>query len=288
MHGPVGGAGVLLALVASAAGASAQNTPVAPYSAPFSASAVLEFDVASVKPDKSDGRMSRVGTSPDGYSATNVPLKSLISDAYGVRPDLISGGPAWADSVGFDVQAKVAEPDVETFRKLTNEQRGSMLKPLLEERFGLRLRSEMKTLRIYELVIAKGGPKLKQSGPAPPPLDAKPGDAPRPRGGMSMSPGMLNAEAYTMAAFARQLSLMLQRTVLDNTGLTGEYDMKLTWAEEEGETAFAKPQSDARQSTDSRPSLFTALQEQLGLKLQASKGPVKTLVIEQAKMPTDN
>src|SRR5580704_13563618 len=126
---------------------------------------VLAFDVISVKQDKSDSRMIRVMMKPDGYAATNVSLKMLIEGAYGIREDLISGAPGWADSIRFDVDAKVAGADVDDLKKLNPEQRMSLLKPLLADRFKMKVHTETKQPPVYQLMIAKGGPKLKEATP---------------------------------------------------------------------------------------------------------------------------
>ena len=126
---------------------------------------IPEFEVASIKPDKSSTGMVRIMFTPDGFSATNIPLKILISEAYQIRPDLISGAPSWLDSARYDIEAKVAAPDVAGLRNLSFDQRRSMLQPLLEDRFKLKVRKESKELPIYELIIAKNGPKLEEAKP---------------------------------------------------------------------------------------------------------------------------
>ena len=121
---------------------------------------VPEFDVVSVKPNKSGGGMVRIMGRPDGYAASNVSLKMLIQGAYGIREDLISGAPSWADSARFDIDAKVAGSDVEALKKLSPEQRRLILRPLLADRFKLKVHTETKQLPVYELVLAKDGSKV--------------------------------------------------------------------------------------------------------------------------------
>jgi uncharacterized protein (TIGR03435 family) len=249
------------------------------------AARVPEFDVSSVKQNKSEQGMMRVMYTPSGFSSVNFTLKNMISQAYGIKPDMISGGEGWVETTGFDVDAKVSPEDVDALKKLTGKQRGSMLKTLLADRFKLKVHMETKVLPIYVLMVGKGGPKLTESAPVPPPDP----DAPKPDpgkmdftkmskrpGSMRMGPGELTAFGIGMDALATNLSNSVHRQVEDKTGLKGKYDLTLKFAPEDGSPA----------STDtSLPSVFTALEEQLGLHLQASKGDVETLVIDHAEMP---
>lgn len=246
-----------------------------------------EYDVASVKENKAGDHMMRIMNTPDGFSCTNIPLTTIIGIAYGVRQDLISGGPGWVNSTGFDVEAKVAGSDLEAFKKLSPRQRFALLQSLLAERFQLKVRHETKVLPMYDLVVAKGGPKLKVAPPADQPSDAPP-DAPKDltsaklRGRMTMGPGMFKGEALPMKALANNLSSILEHTVVDKTGLSGDYDFDLKWTPED-----AAPAAD-NGAADSGASIFTAVQEQLGLKLQSTKGPVNTLVIDHVELPSQN
>lgn len=253
-----------------------------------------DYDVVSVKPNKSDNRMIRMMNTPDGISMTNVTLKVLIANAYGIRQDLISGAPGWVDSDHFDFDAKVAGVDVETYKKLNRDQKRAMLTTALVERFKLKVHAETKVVPIYELTVAKGGSKLKETVVE----DAKPGEAPSggPAGGpggapginvapakkmatsFTMGPGHFKLSGASMGMLANQLSSVERRSVIDKTGLTGGYDIDLTWTPDDA------PAGDG----DTGPSIFTALQEQLGLKLEAAKGPVETLVVDHVEMPSEN
>ena len=267
--------------------ARAQNIPIPPVAstAPTDPNVRLpEYDVASVKKNKSNDGMMRVMNTPDGFSCANVPLQTLISNAYGIRQDLISGGPGWVDSTGFDVEAKVAGTDMEAFKKLTPRQRNALLQALLADRFKLKLHHETKVLPMYDMVVAKGGLKLKPLAPMQPPAADAPRDldATNHRGMMTMGPGMLKGHGLTVTAVANNLSYVVHSTVVDKTGLTGDYDFDLKWTPED-----AGPPSD-NGSAESSASIFTAVQEQLGLKLQATKGPTDTLVIDHAELPSEN
>jgi len=241
-----------------------------------------EFDVVSVRENKSDDHMMRWMYTDDGISITNLSIKNLIASAYNIKQYLISGGPSWVDSTGFDVQAKVAADDVATFKKLKPTERGPMLKKLLIERFHLVAHVETKTLPVYDLLVANGGPKIKAVAPDPAPSpDADPSNPPKPRGRITIGRGRFKLEDAPVSMLANQLGYALDRPVIDKTGLTGKYDLSLKW------TPDNQPPSD-KSSEDQAPGLFTAVQEQLGLKLESSKGPVDTLVIDHIEMPTEN
>jgi len=252
------------------------------------------FDVVSVKPNKSTSGMIRIMFKPDGYAASNVSLKMLIQGAYGIREDLISGAPNWADSARYDIDAKVAGSDVDALKNLTPEQRRSILQPLLADRFKLKAHTETKQLPVYELVLAKGGSKLKEAAPGDTYANGIKGPDGVGRGGMMrMGRGQLTAQGVPMTSLANNLAQQLHRTVIDKTGLTGKYDLELNWTPDQGSDPMFKgpdgsqPHSDAAPDA-SGPSIFTALQEQLGLRLQSAKGPVETLVIDHVEMPSEN
>jgi uncharacterized protein (TIGR03435 family) len=242
-----------------------------------------EYDVASVKQNKSGDGMMRIMNKPDGFSCTNVPLKTLIANAYGIRQDLIFGGAGWVNSTGFDVEAKVAGTDVEAFKKLGPRQRNSLLQALLAERFALKLHGETKVLPMFDLIVAKGGAKLKAAAPVGTPAsDANGTGAPQPHGMMTMGPGMFRGQDLPMTALANQFSYIVHYTVVDKTGLTGRYDMDLKWTPDD------VGQSGEDASAGSGASIFTAVQEQLGLRLQSTKGPVETLIIDHVELPSED
>ena len=194
-------------------------------------------------------------TKDDGTTMVNIPLQFMVAMAYDTKTYLISGGPSWVNSKGFDLDAKVLPGEASAKVKLTEEQRRSLMRALLIERFHLQAHTETKTLPVYDLVIAKDGPKIKPVAPPAPDSD----DAKK-RGGMSFQPGHLEAQWYPISNFAQQLGYMVERTVIDKTGLTGEYNLDLTWSPEEQEEDV---NDKATTGTDPKPSIYTAIQEQL-------------------------
>jgi uncharacterized protein (TIGR03435 family) len=242
------------------------------------------YDVVSIHPHSALDNSTSFNSRPGNFAATNATLKQLISYAYGIREDLIYGLPGWADSAHFDVTAKASDFDPSAFKNLTREQRESLLLPMLTDRFHVRAHTEIKTLAVFNLVLTKDGPKFQKS-PSPPPIDP---DHPAPngqlgRGGIYINNNDLTANAVPLSMLAEILSEQLNHTVIDKTSLTGDYDLKLKWTPDEESHDAAD-----NGAADHPPDLFTALQEQLGLKLDPAKGPVTTLVVDHAEQPTPN
>ncbi len=283
--------GVLAATVmlAGAMHAAAQNFPM-PLTTGDSSAAIdakvklPEYDVASIKENKSGTNRMEWRSTDDGFSATNLHMKSLIASAYGVNEELVSGGPGWLNSSGFDINAKVAGEDMAALKKLSGKQRDAMLQPLLQDRCKLKAHTETRMLPIFNLEVSRAGTKLKQSN-APKFDKAEARDHPDIKySGTTMSgPGYFTAYGISMSQLADNLTYVVDHTVVDKTGLSGTYDIQLKFARGE-DTASSKPDNGA----DPAPSIFTALEEQLGLKLQSTKGPVDTLVIDSIEKPSEN
>jgi bla regulator protein blaR1 len=263
------------------------------------------YEVASIKPNKSDNNMVRMMFRPDGFSATGATLQMLVKAAYGVEDNQISGAPNWLQSEKYDIEAKMDSAVGDELRKLNPDQskaaREHMLQALLADRFKLTTHRETKELSVYALAIAKNGPKLQEAKPG----DTYPNGFKGPDGGggagmMRMKMGVggkseLVGQALPMESLARLLSGQLHRTVLDNTRLKGKYDFTLQWAPDDSQGAMFKGAeggqsgSDSASSPDSSgPTIFTAIQEQLGLKLESQKGPVEIVVIEHVEKPSEN
>jgi uncharacterized protein (TIGR03435 family) len=250
--------------------------------------APVQWDVVSVRMHNPDNQGSRMQLLPDGIRLSNLPLQDLIVQAYGlVLSDQIVGLPDWANSQRFDIEAKVATADVAAFRKLTLDQVRSMGRPILADRFKFAGHEDKRVLPLYALMVAKEGSKLKPSI-----LSAQDGEAGgiartglmAMRHGSPTNGGMneLTGQGVTMDRLASTLSQQgLGRVVLDDTGLTDQYDFKLTWA---SETVAV----DTNSTDTSGPSIFTAVSEQLGLKLEPQKGPVPVLVIDHIEAPSAN
>ena len=244
------------------------------------AAAVPVYDAVAIKPNKSGSGSTRISTNDGRFQATNVSLLNLLENAYGIRSGLISGISGWADSARYDINAKQIDYDPKVNQ--TKEQRQAMMAALLEDRFHVKVHVEVKELPVYDLVVTKDGPKFKESSPEPA-VEADAPKKPSNRGNMNVSGRNgameLTSWANPMTSFVGSLSNLVDRTVIDKTGLKGEYDFHLQW------TSDSAPQPVA---DDAAPVLFTAMQEQLGLKLVPSKGPVNTLVVDHVEQPTEN
>jgi bla regulator protein BlaR1 len=261
------------------------------------------YDVASIKPVKPEGgdaMLTSLMAGPDNLSATNCTLQMLIRAAYGIQDFQISGAPDWLRSDLYNVEAKMDSSVADAIRKLDPDQRKAarqqMAQALLADRFKLSIHRGTKELPVYVLVVAKNGPKLQEAKPdATYPNGIKGPDGVAGKGMMRMGPGELTGQGLTMASLARLLSQQLGRTVIDKTGLTANYDFTLHWTPEEGEgnllfkgTGSAPQGADIAAPSDSGPSIFTAIQEQLGLKLESQKGPVEIIVIDHIEKPSQN
>ncbi len=254
-----------------------------------------EFEVASIKPAAPDARGMFIRTTAGGrVNVTNMSLKELIVIAYRIQPYQISGGPPWLESAKWDISAKP-----ETTPKDGELQ--AMLQGLLADRFQLTLRRETKELPIYALVLArkdgKLGPKLTEAKEGAcaqpdftkPPAPREPGKPPTMNCGQQiMSPRSMTAVAVPIPNIIPMLARMLGRTIVDKTGLTGKYDFSMEWAPDESMLMMLPPDAPRPASDGSGPSIFTALQEQLGLKLESQKGPVEVFAIEKAEKPSEN
>jgi uncharacterized protein (TIGR03435 family) len=231
------------------------------------------FDVAAIRENPSDPHeRSHIISSPDNgnFQAINVPLMMLLRFAFGVPENQIVNGPAWLNSKKFDIEAKSDSSVDNQLKKLGSDQarleKQQMLQALFADRFALVVHRETRELPIFELVVAKDGPKLLASKANGTTIDR--------------SDRRITALGITTTVFAEQMAKALGRVVEDKTGIEGRYDFALTWMPN-GDTGASPGDS-------SGPSIFTAIQEQLGLKLRTAKGSVEVLVIDRAELPSAN
>jgi uncharacterized protein (TIGR03435 family) len=256
----------LVVVLVFAAGVAAQ-TPQRP--------AFGAFEVASIKPDPNPaGRFIRMQTATQ-FTVHNHTVRTLLAAAFNLSPNEVLGGPALVDSDHWAIVAKTSAP------RPTLEQQMAMLRQLLADRFHVRFHREPKEMGIYALTAAKGSPKLKPSTLDP---DAEPAGPPPLIFVVSLPVLKLAARYASMDDLANLLQRALERPVADRTGLTGRYDFDLEFTPDE--TLFDGAFKGAED--ESKPGLLAALQDQLGLKLNATKGPVSALVIDHAERPTEN
>jgi uncharacterized protein (TIGR03435 family) len=258
---------VLFALIVLASGIFSQTSSPRPK---FDA-----FEVATIKPVSSDAERGRYITmqGTNRFVGKDYTLKLLIAAAYNLNPHVISGGPEWVDSEHYDITA-LTPGDV----RPTRDEQMNMLRKLLTDRFRLSFHRESREFSIYVMEATKGGPKLR--------LSTKPDDPPALINVVYPQKIELPARNVTMADFASMLQrAVLDRPVVDKTGLTGKYDFDLEWAQDESQ--FNGEVGAASADANASP-FFTAIQQQLGLKLVAAKGPVDALIVDKAERPSAN
>jgi uncharacterized protein (TIGR03435 family) len=227
----------------------------------------LSFEAASIHPNYSGGRSSNTSINSSGrFSATNVTAKILLIAAYKLQAYQIIGGPAWMDSDRFDIAAKAED-------KANAEQVAEMIQSLLADRFKMTFHHETRELPVYALVVAKNGSKLKAS----PGGDNHDSNTLR---------GKITGSNIPLETLVVLLSNQLDRLVVDRTRLTGYFDLLLEWSPD-----ASRPSADAgggAATEPSGPSIFTAVQEQLGLHLEATKALVDAIVIDAIERPSEN
>ena len=246
----------------------------------YSQTSSSSFEIATVKPSDPAATGTRVAIAPGGtFQARNVTLRSMILQAYDVLDFQLSGGPGWINTERYDIEAKGNGPAVskEVLSKMNDDQRNqfeqqmfSRIRALLEERFQLRIHREMKDRPVYALILAKSGSKVG---------NAVERDSSTPQYGLATKTTVggrieMTAKEEPMGRWAHALSTHVGRTVIDKTGLKGNFNFKIT---------FAPDLSD-----NEGPSIFTALEEQLGLKLEAGRGSVEVVVIDGVEHPSAN
>jgi uncharacterized protein (TIGR03435 family) len=227
------------------------------------------FDVVSIRENTSPGLVMGMSLRDWSLQVDNLFLKSLITSAYGVREGLIVGLPHWAEVARFDIRAKVTDIDPTLLGAMSREQRRAIMAALLQDRFQIKVHTVTKMLPVYHLLVTQDGPKFRESA-----YDGN-GGAPQTQ---KVTKTEFTVPRTSMFIFSSFLEEVIGRTVIDKTGLTGMYDLHLTWASD----------LTANSSNDDLPSLFTALPEQLGLTLHSDKGPVETLVVDHIARPSEN
>ncbi len=279
----------------------------------------LAYDAASIKPSDPTQFATRImigGGQGGRFSANGMTVRQIIIQAYGIQDFQLTGGPGWISNDRFDIEA-TPPPGV----SVTGQQNQEMLQSLLEERFQLKMRRETKPLPGYSLVLAKNGSKMKPSAdqtpltPGVPPAGAPPAPGglgavrvggpggpapggpgsggppagPAARGMIRMSPGSISGGAMQMPQFIQILSRQLGRTVVDNTGLTGLFDVELNYTPDRTPPQGTLPPGVVLPQIDpDGPTIFTAIQEQLGLRLESTTQPGDMLTIERIEKPSEN
>jgi uncharacterized protein (TIGR03435 family) len=250
------------AMLVALTGAFGQEQEVAP----MAKDAHPSFEVATIKPSDPVDQSSGFHTSGHRLFYENEPMEQLIAFAYGVHAKQIVGAPEWFSKDRYDIKGV---PDVEG--QPNQEQQQEMLRKLLAERFGLKFHREKRELSIFAVTVAKGGPKMKAN-------TSDPNGLPDQTGSNNGAEQMWRFTNNSTADFASMMQYFLDRPVIDQTELKGRYDFMLQWT------------TDATLNNDPKapPGLFTAVQEQIGLKITPTKGAAEVLVIDHAERPDAN
>lgn len=293
ISGPIGAppliAGLVLGILPSVPIASGQSP------------APMAFEVISIK--RSAGGQVMLGrTSPGTFSTSNFPLKGLIMEAYGVRAFQVTGVPGALGDERFDIQAKYdASLDGGISAEQQQKDMTLRIQRLLEDRFALKAHREAKPLPVYVLSTAKGGNKLQESkctdpngprseaaagGPSPVSCESRYGNK-----GNNRTLDWTGATVEDFVHFA--LPNILGRPVIDKTGLLGKFDLHLEWTPDQATSGItgANPERQGAPASPDNPnaiSIFSAVQEQMGLRLESGRAPVDVVAVEHLEMPSDN
>lgn len=235
----------------------------------------FEFDVASIRQNMDGGGHMHIWNDrhTGEFRTVNAPLKMILEYAYDLPQTQMVGGPKWVDSARFDIDAKSDAAVGDALAKMdtgvANDHKRAMVRTLLEDRFGLVVHKETREMPVFDLVVAKGGPKFQKS-------DLQ---------GTTINEGRDHIDAigsdHTLAILCESLGKRTGRVVVNKTGLDGRYKLTLKWTPDDVAAA-------GRTGPEAPPDLFTAIQEQLGLKLEPARGQVPVLVLDAVTMPSEN
>jgi len=260
-----------------------------------SSALAYEFETASIKPNKSGFVTFRSGFTADGFRSEDTTVRWLIQQAYGVSDFFLSGVPNWLNTEHFDVEAKMDTSVADRLSKLTPAElklaRQQMFQSLLAERFNLKVHRETKNATVYFLTIGKNGPKLQDAKTGNTLAVNADGTPARSRIQVGIAKGgaeEIQAYSTDMKTLGDFLTRALDRPVLDKTALTGAYDFTLEWMPDIASTPAPDSPNAVPLPGIPGASLFTALQQQLGLKLEPGKSPIEIIVIDHVERPSGN
>ena len=271
-----------------------QGAGGAPGTMPADGSAAPSFEVASIKPGRPDAQNSNLNFRPGHVVTENLTLRFLLQFAYGLSSgsnDQLVGGPSWVGSAPFDIDATEDEGLAKRLEAMSMEERSGvlrgMIQRLLADRFQLKVHHETRQLPVDALVVAKGGSRLTETAMTQATAEGSAAGPPRWSGLRHDGQGHIEGRGATMKMLASMLATLPEvggRLVTDTTGLPGKYDFVLQWTPDEGTGGAGS----GANGTEGGPSLFAALEEQMGLKVEAKKAPVEVLVIDHVEKPSEN
>ena len=245
----------------------------------------IAFDIATIKIDKSPGfPQIREGTDGGSFKITDMSLEGMLYYAFDVQNgDLLSGYPKWVAAEHYDIEAKVAQDDSLAFKKLDSAQRRIMLRNLLADRFHLKFHLQPKEVFVYALIVSKKGIKMSE-------IKSDELDGSKFPNGASfgIGPGQMRYEAISMDRFTRSLSGICDCQVVDRTGLKGRFNFSLRWDPDQLAHQVVAGTTMSAEDEGNQPSIFTAIQEQLGLKLERTKVVLSAIVVDSVQRPSEN
>lgn len=251
--------------------AGAQATPASPSPAGVPGP---DFGVATVKVNDTGSGSTHISIHDDLFEATNIRVDLALEIAFDIRHDQIVGVPHWAQVNHYDIVAKVVDMTPEQLHGLSDAQRRAMLQELLEQRFHLKSHIESRTLPLLKLTVDKGGIKFTEYQKPPEGQEDR-------KGNMTVNNEVMTATGIPMSSLVRFLASQTHMPVVDATGLKGNYNFNMKWQrEEQGSASGLHDQA--------LPTIYAALPEQLGLKLESAKGPVDVLVVDHIDPPSEN
>jgi len=243
------------------------------------------FEVVSVKEDRTDG-IRRIRLSQNHFTITNFPLALIIAHAYGIQPDQLAKTPSWTRTASYRIDATLDDAITRWLQQLSPPERSErtrkMLQELLADRFNLRVSRTRQERSVYELSLLAGGPKFKQAA-ADDKYENGIGDGEISGAGVTqLTPGQFTGQGIPISRFVENLEFLSQGFILDRTGLSGRYDIKLIWDPNQAfEPSNAQPDSE-------HSSIYSSIRDQLGLKLQPTKAIVESIVVESVQRPSEN
>jgi len=241
----------------------------------------LRYDIISIKPADPSHRGRSIGGTDDTFSAVNVNVELLIENAYGLQQDYIYGIPSSIDDRHFDIVAKSTEASPDVLKRITGGERRGMLQSLLSDRFHLKVHESTKVMTVLAITQAKGGAKFADG------TSVKSTFAKMAPGSIVVSHGELTAHAVPVSSLIGALAGIVQKQIVDQTNLTAVYDFHLSWNPNQDMSGVENPDPGGAPA-EAMPSIFAALQEQLGLKLTPAKAPVRILMVDSVALPETN
>lgn len=246
---------------------------------------IAKFDVVVIKPASPGLLRPTITPGLDTFEASDVSLARLIQYAFNLRSNQIFGLPSWAQSSAYSIAAKVVDADPNTLKSLSWDQRRQLVAQLLRDRFGLQVHFGTKVMPVYRLVLDRPTVRMAETKTKPASDDSEVQSPQKGGNNLFVANGFMEGTGVSVADLTAGLALAINQDVINDTGLTGKYDVSLRWTPEQSGTLTTGL---ADNKEDALPPIFTAIREQLGLKLVSGRGDVRVLYVDHAEEPSGN